>query len=59
MGGSTKMTNQLEEQLKSVQNTIEQTKKECRQGKYSDNICVKKIALLRAEEHRILKELNI
>lgn len=53
------MTNQLEEQLKSVQNTIEQTKKECRQGKYSDNICVKKIALLRAEEHRILKELNL
>ena len=50
--------NLLQERLRAVQTSIEQTKKECKQGKHSDNICVKKIALLRAEEHEILQQIG-
>ena len=53
------MTNQLEVELRAVQNTIDETRNQCRQGKILDHICVKKIALLRAEEDRLLKELGI
>lgn len=52
------MPNLLEEELRAIQNTITETRKECRQGKHTDNICVKKIALLRAREHEILKEIG-
>lgn len=52
------MPNLLEEELRAIQNTITETRKECRQRKHTDNICVKKIALLRAREHEILQQLG-
>ena len=56
------MTNQLEEELRAIQNTITKTREKRDNPHLSDeyyNYLTHQLAELRAEEHTILKKLGV